>query len=394
MGSSSGDTPDSLRSWVIAGTGAVAMVFTFGTPFSYGVFLGPFSETFGISTVVLSTVFSIMLSMFFVGSGVIGVVSARLPIRALIGGCVVMTALLTPSLYVVDSYVGLTVVFALVGMALGTMYVVLAALVPQWFDAHTGRATGIIFAGNGLGLFVLPPVWQYAIGRLGVRAAFVAVMAATTLVFLVSLLVCRRPTWSDPATASTLGMAKWASGMLGTRRVKLLFLGVGLSMGWYMMLPVYVIDLFAVRGLTEAGASAAFGLIGGVSILSRLGSGVAADVAGFRRTYLASGLCAIGGIGLLFAPVFAAMAVSVFLMGIGLGGLATMYIPLILGTYSEESQTAVVGIFNVALGVVALVVPPTGAAIISYTGSFTGAILFSGALLCGAVSSMLLGTRS
>ena len=121
--------PDSRYSWLVATVGAVAMVFTFGTPLSYGIFREPFSNAFGIAPVALSTVFSVMLFTFFIGSGIVGVLSVRWPARAVLLAAAAATGLTAPALYVLDSYLGLLVVFAVLGLALGTQFVVVASVV-------------------------------------------------------------------------------------------------------------------------------------------------------------------------------------------------------------------------------------------------------------------------
>ena len=45
--------------------------------------------------------------------------------------------------------------------------------------------------------------------------------------------------------------------------------------------------------------------------------------------------------------------------------------------YGEEHGTAVIGIFNVGVGIVALVIPPIGTAVISATGTYRGGVLLS-----------------
>ncbi|MFP8953513.1 MFS transporter [Natrialbaceae archaeon A-arb3/5] len=350
------------------------MVFTFGTPLSYGVFQQPISDAFGIPLVVLSPVFSVMLFTFFIGSGLVGVFAARVPARAVLLASAGATALVAPSLYVTNSRLGLAVVFAVLGLALGTVYVLLASIIPRWFDDRKGAATGVIFVGNGLGLFLLPPIWQFSIARFGVRDGFFAIMSVTAMTFFLAGITCRRPRWTTRSETTLTGLLEWVSNLVGTRKFQLLFIGVGLSFAWYQLLAAYAVDLFASRGLTEAGASALFGLIGGVSIISRIGGGYAADLAGSRRAFLASlGFVAVGVV-LLVAPPMSVLAVSVFLIGIGLGGCATLYIPLLMEVYTPEKDTAVIGIFNVSIGIGALAMPPLGAASIAYTGGYTVAI--------------------
>lgn len=356
------------------------MPFTFGTPLSYGVFRDPFSEAFAVSPLALSGVFSIMLFTFFIGSGIVGIFAARVGSRGLILACAAVTGAIAPALYVTSSVAGLTVVFALLGLALGTVYVLLASVVPRWFETRRGTATGLIFVGNGLGLFLLPPIWQAVIAAVGVRRGFFLVMSATALAFLLAGLVVRRPAWTTTAAASTDDLLEWTRRLLATRTFKLLFVGIAFTFAWYQLLAAFAIDLFADRGLSAAAASTAFGLIGGVSILSRIGSGYAADAVGTRRAFLASLGCAIVGVTLLFAPQLPVLAVGIVLLGIGLGGTATLHIPLLLRSFSPENDTAIVGLFNVATGISALAMPPLGTGSVAVTDSFTVAILLTFAL--------------
>ncbi|WP_407075696.1 MFS transporter [Natronococcus wangiae] len=368
------------------------MVFTFGTPLSYGIFREPFSDAFGISPVALSGVFAVMLFTFFIGSGFVGVFGSRFPARAVLLTCSLATGLLAPSLYLTGSVVGLVVVFAALGLALGTAFVLIASVVPRWFETRRGAATGLIFVGNGLGLFVLPPAWQLALAEMGVRRGFLGIVSATAIAFLLAGLACRRPRWAERSTATAGELLEWLARLGGTRTFQFLFLGMALSFAWYQLLAAYAVDLFAYRGLTEAGASAAFGLIGGVSIISRIGGGYLADAVGSRRAFLASLGCTAGGIALLFVPAVPALPVAIFLIGLGLGGSATLYIPLLMGIYPPEKDTAIVGVFNVAIGITALAMPPLGTASVAYTGGFTTAILLTFVAVVVGIWTVAVGT--
>ena len=388
----SGHAADSRYSWLVAAVGAVAMIFTFGTPLSYGIFRGPFSEAFGIAPVALSTVFSVMLFTFFIGSGVIGVLSVRLPARAVLLAAAAATGLIAPALYVLEGYLGLLVVFAVLGLALGTQFVVVASVVPRWFERRRGAATGLIFVGNGLGLFVLPPVWQLALARFGVRQGFLAILGATAVAFLAAGLLCRRPPWVEPASASVGDILGWVGGLARSRRFQYLFVGMGLAFAWYQLLAAFAVDLFGARGLSETAASTAFGAIGGVSIVSRIGGGYLGDRFGSRQAFLGSLACATVGLVLLVAPAPALLIGSVGLVGLGLGGCATLYIPVLLTVYPPEKDTAVIGVFNVAAGLGSLVMPPLGTATIAYTDGYTAAVLLTCLLTVIAFGLIVAGT--
>ncbi|SDY40747.1 MFS transporter [Halopenitus persicus] len=393
-GSDRSAAPDGRRSWIVAVAGAIGMVFTFGTPLSYGVFRDPVSAAFGIDPVALSTVFSAMLFTFFIGAGVMGVVAARLPARGVLLGCAAVTGLLAPSLFVVDSYLGLLVVFAAMGLAGGTAFVLIASIVPRWFEKRRGAATGLIFVGNGLGLTVLPPLWEHAFSTVGVRHGFLYLLGATAVGFGVTGAVCRRPEWAETSTATLAELVDWVRELAGMRTFRLLFVGIGLSFGWYQLLAAYAIDLFAARGLAGATASAAFGLIGGVSIASRIGGGYVADRVGSRLAFLTSLACVIGGLASLLVPSIPTLAVGIGLIGLGLGGCATLYVPLLMAVYSPEKDTAIIGVFNVPPGIGALAMPPVGTALITYTDGYAAAIALTLALAVLALWVIAAGTAA
>jgi MFS transporter, OFA family, oxalate/formate antiporter len=386
------ERPDSRRSWLVAVVGAVAMVFTFGTPLSYGIFRAPFSDAFGVSPIALSGVFAVMLCTFFIGSGLVGIFGTRFRARRMLLTCAAATAAVAPALFFTGSIVGLAIVFAVVGLALGTAFVLVASIVPRWFEARRGAATGLIFVGNGLGLAVLPPIWQWALATLGVRRGFLGIMAATAVAFALAGVVCRRPHWAEHSSATSEELLAWLSRLGGTRTFQLLFLGMALSFAWYQLLAAYAVDLFAARGLTDAGASAAFGLIGGVSIISRIGGGYLADVIGSRRAFLGSLFCAGLGVALLVVPSEPTLSLSIFLIGLGLGGSATLYIPLLMTVYSPEKDTAIVGLFNIAIGITALAMPPLGTASITYTGSFAIALALTFVTIVVGLWAVAIGT--
>jgi len=370
------------------------MIFTFGTPLSYGVLTGPFSDAFGVSPLLLSIAFGVMLSTFFFGSAFVGVFGVRFSARRVLLACATITIGVAPSLYLTDSIVGLGVVLGLYGLALGTFYVLVASVVPRWFDARRGAATGLIFVGNGLGLFLLPPVWQYVLTEFGVRRGFLAVAGVNAVVFLLAALVCRRPRWVEQSTATTSKLLDWLSGLGRTRQFQLLFVGIALAFAWYQLFAAYAVDMFAARGLTAAGASTAFGAVGGVSIVSRIGGGYLGDTAGVRRTFLASLACTSIGLALLLVPLRPILYLGIVILGLGLGATATLYIPLLMGIYASDMDSAVIGVFNVGVGIASLVLPPLGTWVVAYFGGYTVPVALTVSMTLLAILSVAMATRS
>jgi cyanate permease len=119
----------------------------------------------------------------------------------------------------------------------------------------------------------------------------------------------------------------------------------------------------------RAAAAGAFGFMGGVSIVSRLASGAIADVVGVRRTLVASVVVTAAGLVLVSLGSTFALA-SVVAFGIGLGGVATLYSPALVGAFGPENATAVNGVFQLSLGVSGLLAPVAMSAAVSYAGGY------------------------
>jgi MFS family permease len=352
------------------------------------VFIKPVSNAYDVSAVSISTVFSVMLFVFFAGAGIVSVYSSRFSSRFLLISCGILAALLSPGLYVVSSVVGLMIVFGLFGLSLGMAYVVLVTVVPQWFDRHRGLATGVTFTGIGLSLFVMPPAWELAFAQLGVRQGFAVLSTTSAFAIMVAGIVCRRPPWTERVALGHEALSAWLVTLVHSSVFRLLFVGIGLGLAWYYLLAAYLIDLFIFRGVGESTAVLGFGLIGAVSILSRLGSGVVADMLGFRRTFLASIVCAIAGSVLLFFPPWPIMALSVVMFGIALGGVATTHVPFLLDIYGREKDIAVIGVFNISFGVFGLTAPPVATLVLSYTENYN--LLIGLTLLLSMVAFQLI----
>ncbi len=374
--------------WVIVVAAAASMVFSWGTTYSFGVLLGPLAETYGHDPFALSTVFSFELLAFYAVAGLVGVAVAGRSVRVVMGGVATAMAALSLGPAVASSYLGLAAIFALQGLVLGTVYVVLAAVIPQWFDDRRGLAVGVLVAGNGVGLQTLPPVWAWAIDALGFPGAFRLLTLAAALTFAVTALVVRSPDGPDGDSGRReFGLLDVLEHLVVVPRFWWAFVGTGLLFAWYYMFSTYAVTMFADRGASRAVASILFGAVGGVSIVSRIAGGVAGDRVGHRRTLLASLVIVSLGFLLLIAGGWTAAYVAIACFGFGLGAIGTLNIPVLIDAFPELDEAAVLGAFNVSYGVFAFVAPPTAVWLIESTGGYAGALMVSGGLaLLGTVT--------
>lgn len=369
--------PDSRYSWFLAFVGAITLVFTLGTPFSYGVFIEPFAAHYQLSEVALSFVFSVHLFASYSIAGILTVLATRFQAHHVLLAMGGLMAILAPSLYVIDSLLGLLVIFTLLGTALGTVLIILISIIPQWFERSRGLATGVVFVGIGLSLFVLPPGWNLAIETIGIRDGFLAIVGFGAVLVILSGLICRYPPWIPNTTVSFHELNRWLAHVLRTRRFYLLLFGFSLAFSGFFLVAGFSISLFETRGMTRAFATFTFGLIGGTSIFSRLASGAIADRIGYELTYRLALAAAVLACIVLLLPGQLAVFVSVVLFGISLGGITTLFVPIALRVYDPDKSAAIIGIFSIGLGVAALAAPPVATMLVTVTDSFQSVIILT-----------------
>ena len=376
---------DSVTSWIVAALGLLVLVLVWGVIFTFTVYSQALGDAFGLSSLRLSSIFSITTAAFYIAGGTIGILIARVPLRPVVATAGAVFGVAIGLLQISSSYLGLAVVFGLLGTAGGTMFVIVISLVPQWFEQYEGRAMGITMAGNGLGIFVLPPVWVWLLERTGIREAFVVVGGATVLVMLIAAVVYRRPPELRAQGTAPVDVAWLRSNLTDGRFVSSL-VGFALLWSWYFLLSADLVGILTTGGISRAVAATAFGIVGGVSVVARVASGEFADRIGMRVT-LAVGtlLAAAGMIVLPWTGTEPLMYVLLVTFGIGLGAIAPLFSPIIIERFGPANATAIVGVFTVAEAATAFLVPIGLNLILGVTNGYAVPLLTVGGLtLLGA----------
>ena len=168
-----------------------------GLVYGWSLFATPLAEIYGWEMSAVKMTFTFCMMAFCVG-GLIGVkVLKGLGLRGAIllaaallvcgfGG----TALLAP-----QGIWALWICYGvLIGCGTGLGYNVTIASITPWFPDKSGFASGVMFAGFGLGSITLGTLTRGIIGAAGITVAF-AVVAATagTVMVILSLLLKRAP---------------------------------------------------------------------------------------------------------------------------------------------------------------------------------------------------------
>jgi hypothetical protein len=230
---------------------------------------------------------------------------------------------------------------------------------------------GLTQAGAGSGLLVMPLAWRWLLARTELQVAFLGVGGVLLVLVLVAATVFRRPqeyTTDDGSVVSVVDR-EWLLGTLDQWRFWAAFAGLGLIFTWYFVLSDQLVDVLTAADIGVGIASAAFGLIGGVSIVSRVGSGIVADWQTPRVTLaICTGLVVVGNLLLLQRSVPVLMYAAIGCFGIGYGGIAALYSPILVRSFSPENAATVIGLFVLSEGLFGFVTPPAASLLVGIYG--------------------------
>jgi predicted MFS family arabinose efflux permease len=266
---------------------AIAMVTVgVGITFSLAVFLRPLEEEFGWSRTLISGIALVNWLIFGVCAFVWGTLSDRVGTgRVVAAGAGLLGVAMLLSSRVAAAW-QLYLAFGVLGAAgSSAFYVPLSATATRWFAARRGLALGLVSAGMGLGIMVIPPLARAGITALGWRATFALFGVLTWAVALVAV----RRLYDRPAD---LGLQEYGAGTATTRPE-----APGMQAGealrhpafWLIALvhfgccaahsgPIFHMVAHAMDlGVPKMAAATMLGLSGASSIAGRIGSGLLAD---------------------------------------------------------------------------------------------------------------------
>lgn len=345
--------------WVVLAASVAIITVGVGITFSLAVFLRPLEDEFGWSRSLISGIALVNWLIFGLFAFAWGTLSDRIGARrvvALGAGLLGLAMLLSSQ---VRAAWQLYLAFGVLGATgASAFYVPLSATATRWFAARRGLALGLVNAGMGLGIMVVPPLARVAITAVGWRPTFALFGALTWAVALAVV-----PRLHD--RPADLGLAEYGA---GTPRPG----GAGRSMAagrtlrhpafWLIAMvhfgccaahsgPIFHMVAHAMDlGVDRMAAAAMLGLSGASSIAGRIGSGLLADRFGGKRALV--GMLALQAATLstyLLAqgevPLFAVAAA----FGLAYGGAMPLYALVTREFFGERVMgTAFGGIFFVS----------------------------------------------
>jgi len=243
-------------------------------------------------------------------------------------------------------------------LALGLLFastMTCVILISNWFYTQRGMALGIALVGTSLGGIVLSPLNAALIEHFGWRRTFLMEAALPLVMMVVVLLVVRNSPRDVGATAvGTDASAKRDLRLEGLTLQEALrtrtFWAIGLSgmLTYYSILALYSHLFLHMRGLGYApvNAGAAISLLALLALTGKLINGALADRIDRHKVFLACQAIMLVGVALLASQRANLVLVAIAVIGLGWGGLFTLYNMLAVSNFGLRSAGKIGGVIS------------------------------------------------
>jgi len=228
-------------------------------------------------------------------------------------------------------------------------------LISNWFYAQRGLAIGIALVGTSLGSIILSPVNALMIERFGWRQAFL-IEAALPMVLLAVILAVVRNSPRDVGRVAhgldlSAGRDLRLEGLSLAEAVRTkTFWAIGLSgmLIYYSILALYNHLFLYLRGLGFAPVNAGFALslLGLLGLTGKLVNGALADRIDRHKVFLGCQVIMLVGVALLATQGKEMVLVAIATIGLGWGGLFTLYNMLAVNNFGLRSAGKIGGIIS------------------------------------------------
>src|SRR5277367_3436084 len=382
--------------WRVVLAACFGVMAGFGSLFVYtfAVFVKPLSAQFGWNREAVSLGFGLAAVTLGVVSPLLGRWIDRFGPRRIILPCMTVYCVAIISLAFLRSqlwqFYVTCILLGLVGN--GAAHLAFSRSISSWFQRRLGTALAFVMVGAGLGALILPVVAQAIISRSGWRAAYFSLGCLALLLGLPlswRYIFERGETLRENAPVSHSGQT-WQQGLRSFAFwiiVAILFVSSISMNGAITQLSALLTD----RGITPRDAALCASVLGGSSLLGRVGVGWLLDRFFGARVALVVNLITAAGIFLLaHASSFSASCLAAALIGVGAGGEAAITPYLLTRYFGLRAFSTLYGLtwtFYAAAGAIGPVI--LGRAF-DLTGSYTSLLVALAAALALAAAMNLL----
>lgn len=378
---------DSGRAWLTVLAAFLSSAVTLGTAYSFGAFFQSMSEEFRSERGATAVIFGITTFSFFWLSLVTGRMMDRFGPRVvlLVGAAAMFAGLMSTSR--VDSLgVGYVTYGAGVGIAAACGYVPMVAMVGGWFTHHRAVAVGLAVAGIGVGTMVMSPLSARLIDVHGWRDTYVIFAFGGTAVLLACIPLAARPPGHGSPQPSRFGDALHSAVF---RRIHLSAFALGLA----LFVPFVFVGQYAKeRGIGSVRSAVLVGVLGGASVLSRVGFGSLVRAFGafrlYRTCFVIHAVSFV--IWLVAGSSYAVLVLFVLVLGVGYGGFVALGPIVISDRMGVAGLGSILGVLYTGPGLGGLLGPPVAGWVIDRTDGYRWAI-GTCIVACVVATSLLIG---
>jgi len=329
------------------------MMIMWGAQYCFGIFFKPMLNELGLSRGVLSGAYSINTII----QGIVGIFTGKLSdkygpriVVTVCGSCLGISYLLMSRVEMVWQIYVIFGVLASLGMA--GCWVPLLSTITRWFVFRRGFMCGFAAAGIGVGLMILPPVAGYLITSFGWRTSYIIVGLTVLVVVITTAQLLKR----DPSEIglSALGVsAQHADGevagytlkeALRTRQFWMLSAAFVMMSFCVHALLVHIVPYATDAGIAAVTAATIISVIGGVSIISKVGAGVAIDRLGNKRVaIMAATLMFLSMIIIQLSNSLEVLYVFAVIFAFAYGGFIAMQSPYVAELFGLKHHGIIFG---------------------------------------------------
>ena len=358
--------PRFFYGYIVVGAAFLIMVIVWGTFYSFGVFFKPMLAEFGWTRAMTSGAYSLS----FLLSGLLGIVAGRLNDR--FGPRLVMTVcgFLFGLGYLLMSQISAAWQLYLfygviIAIGLSAAFVPLVSTVARWFVKRRGLMSGITVSGIGIGTIIMPPIARWLISIYGWRTSYIIIGIVVLVLIMAAAQFLRR----DPGKIGQLpdgesgvqeeepaseAMEFSLRGAIHTRQLWMLcviFVCIGFC---FQAILVHIVPHATDIGISVVSAASILSIIGGLSIVGRIGMGSTGDRIGNKPALIVCLIVMLVAFVWLLVVAKELWMLSLFavIFGFAYGGLVALESPILAKLFGLRAHGAILGIvaFSVTLG--------------------------------------------
>ena len=343
--------------YIVAAAAILLQIIMWGSFNTYGVFFIPMQDEFGWSRAAISGARSFAMIVWGVISILLGSLNDRYGPRIIMTVCGCFVGAGSILMSQVGTLWQLYIFFGIViGIGVSATDVVLLSTIARWFTKKLGMMTGIVKAGTGLGMFIMPLVASVLISSQGWRNSYM-ILGIISIFFIVSVsqLLHKEPgniqqgsSIAKRDTASKIHASRSGLSLRDAIRTPQLWLTSILYLTIWFSVNIVIVHLAPHAmdmGISSAKAAGLLSSIGAISIVGRLIFGFSSDRIGCRKAMtICCATFIISFSVLLIAKGFWVLILFAVIYGFAHGGFATIVSPLVSELFGLRSHGALLGI--------------------------------------------------